>query len=106
MIKRIFPVINIKNKSDKEIGNLIFTYENCKYPGGVKRIRRNEEKHVQIPNKHLDYTAELIMIHRDKNGNKTKYLIEDEFDSKYDNEISINIHGVSEYGQIEFNLQK
>lgn len=106
MSERIFPRINIKNKSDKEVGNLIFTYENCKYPGAVRRVKSYDAKNVEIPNKHIDYTTTLVMLHRDKKGNKRTYMIEDKFDNAYNKEINLNIYDVSEYGEIEFNLEK
>lgn len=106
MSERIFPRININNKSDKEVGNLIFTYENCKYPGGVRRVKRNDVKNVEIPNKHIDYTTALIMLHRDKKGNKKSYMIEDKFDGNYNKEINLNIYDVSDLGEIEFNVEK
>ncbi|WP_297435624.1 hypothetical protein [uncultured Clostridium sp.] len=105
MTKRIFPVIKINNRSDREIGNLIFTYENCKYPGGVKRVKGHDVKTVDIPNKHIDYTTELLMVHRDKNGNKQKYMIEKDFNNEYDKEINLNIFAVSDMGEIDFSIE-
>lgn len=105
-MQRVFPKININNISEKEIGNLIFTYENCKYPGGVKRIKEKSSKNVEIPNKHIDFTTELIMVHRDKMGHKQKYMIEENFNSEYNKEINLNIFDVSDLGEIEFNVEK
>ena len=106
MTQRIFPKININNTSEKELGNLIFTYENCKYPGGVRRVKKKTVKNVEIPNKHIDFTTQLIMVHRDKEGHKQKYMIEENFDKEYNKEINLNIFDVSDFGEIEFNLEK
>lgn len=105
-MNRMFPVININNKSQKELGNLIFTYDECKYPGGVRSIRGNSKKEVKIPNKHLEANAELLMIYRDKKGNKRKYIIERDFGREANWELNLNVYDVSEHGELEFNIEK
>lgn len=106
MSKRIFPIIKISNKSNKELGNLIFTYDDCKCPRGVRWLKENSQKEVKIANKSIEYDKSLFLIYRDKKGNKKRYIIEENFNKNYDYEINLDVYDVSDYGELEFNIKK
>ncbi|MFR5264864.1 hypothetical protein [Clostridium sp.] len=104
MSNLFFPIININNKSVKELGNFIFTYKGCKYPGGIKRIKENSSKTVKLPNSYLDTEEKLIMIYRDKSGKKKRYIIKDSFSKKDLWKMDVNVYDISDYGELEFNV--
>lgn len=104
MSNLVFPIININNKSIKELGNFIFTYEGCKYPGGIRRIKEHTSKVVKIPNKHLETEEKLVMIYRDKDGKKKRYIIKESFSRNDLWKMDVNIYDISEMGELEFNI--
>ncbi|MGL5617331.1 MAG: hypothetical protein ACRDD2_14090 [Sarcina sp.] len=104
MSNLVFPIININNKSLKELGNFIFTYDGCKYPGGVRRIKESTTKIVKLPNKHMETQENLIMIYRDKQGNKKRYTIKESFSRDDLWEMELNIYDIGELGDLEFNI--
>ncbi|MGL5820418.1 MAG: hypothetical protein ACRCYE_02145 [Sarcina sp.] len=101
----MIPRVNIINNSEKEVGNLIFLYENCKYPTGVKRVKQGDKKVVQIPNKHINKTTDLMMIHIDKVGHKNKYIIETNFDKNFTGEFNLSIYDINTYGELKYEIR-